>query len=387
MRIGIDLLEIPAQLEGIGVYAYELLRALAGPEASAESDEYVLFVSREGADRFDFSFPGLRRVVCPVRESERPLRIIWEQFILPLQAWRYRLDLLHGVSSIVPLWAPCPQVVTVHDLAYYRINRRYPMRFRAYVAIVKRSIQRAHTVIAVSSNTKRDIVDLFGVDPDRVVVIHNGHRGQSLDLRSVERLLRSYDLTAGAYLLHVGRVEYNKNVIRLLEAYAKARQRDDVNVPLVLAGRGTNYMEVVWSRARELGIESFIRHLGYVPDEDLIGLYNGAIALVFPSLYEGFGLPVVEAMGCGTPVIASNRGSIPEVVGDAAILVDPESPEEMARAIGAVVNSSDLRMALESKGSRQADLFSWTSAARATKKVYKQVLGRSPGEMDIASPS
>ncbi|HZE89045.1 MAG TPA: glycosyltransferase family 1 protein, partial [Verrucomicrobiae bacterium] len=269
---------------------------------------------------------------------------------------------------------PCPSVVTIHDITFTLRPEWFPWRSRiAFGLFARRSARRAAHVLTVSEASRRDLIGAYGLSPGGVTAIPLAPdaafspRGER---ESVE-VARRHGL-ALPYLIHLGSLHPRRNLPRLLDAMATLPP----GVSLALVGRCERPYTSIEPMIRARGLEPRVRHLGYVPEADLPGLVSGAIALVYPSLYEGFGLPVVEAMACGTPVLTSDVSALPETAGGAALLVDPSSTEAIARGISDLIASASLREALREKGLARARDFSWRRTALATLDVYRSALGR-----------
>ena len=317
-------------------------------------------------------------------DTRRPLRrILWEQAALPLLARQARLDLLHGAVNINPALTPCPSVVTVHDLSFMRTPQAFPPMQRAYLqSQVWRSVRAARRVIAVSQATKQDVVELFGVAPERIDVVHNGVDASfcPAPAEQVEAFRRRQGLPQ-RYILHLGTLEPRKNLVRLVQAFAQVRAHDasQPSLKLVLAGgKGWDYDAIFVEVARQ-GLEQEVLFPGYIADEELAWWYRAATVFVYPSLLEGFGLPVLEAMACGAPTVTSNRSSLPEVAGDAALLVDPTSVDALAAALLRLLGDAALAAELRTRGLAQAARFPWSRTAQETAAVYRRALPQSPG--------
>jgi glycosyltransferase involved in cell wall biosynthesis len=262
----------------------------------------------------------------------------------------------------------------VHDLSFMRVPECSQPSLRAYLLrVVPSSVRRADLVLADSDSTRSDVIELLGVSPDRVRVIYPGvdacfRRVQ--DTRLLADVRQRYHLPE-RFVLSVGTLQPRKNLARLIEAYAQARL--DADVKLVIAG-GTGWMyEGIFRRVEELRLQNEVYFPGYVVEEDLPALYSLADLFVFPSLYEGFGLPPLEAMACGTPVVTSNVSSLPEVVGDAALMVDPRDVEALANAMGQALGEPSLRTAMVQRGRAQAQGFTWARAAERLRRLYHEV--------------
>ncbi len=375
-RVGLNahLLSLTRSYRGAGInnYILRLLQGLCdtGVGVGAASFEYCAYL-------FDPAFvapPGLevRRSAWSTYDPAR--RIVWEQTCLARES--FGLDLLHGLAFAAPLAAACPTVITVHDVSFLRFPEAFRPLNRLYLSFATRiSTRRARRVIAVSESTRQDVIRFFGVPPERVVVIPNGVTGDfhPHDLESRMAFCAARGLPE-RYLLYVGTIEPRKNLVRLLEAYALWRSESGEMVKLVIAGGKGWYYDQVFKRAEELDLGDDVIFPGFVPAEDLPLLYSAAQAFLYPSLFEGFGLPVLEAMACGTPTITSTASALPEVAGDAALLVDPGDARAIADAIGAVVEDAALAGRLRYAGPRRAAEYSWSRTAAETVQVYREAL-------------
>lgn len=303
-----------------------------------------------------------------------PVRILWEQTALPLAA--RGLDLLHGLAFVAPLLAPCPTVVTVYDLSFLRMPERFRRGNRWYLQMFTRwSCHRARRIIAISQNTRRDLVALFGLPAERIDVVTPGVGPQFRPLPpdQVAAFRRAKGLP-DHFVLYLGTLEPRKNLSTLLEAFARLRAQPNRHLKLVLAGgKGWMFAEM-FARVRALGLENAVIFPGYVPDEELPLWYNAATVFVYPSLYEGFGMPPLEALACGTPAIVSNASALPEVVGEAGVLVRPDDVGEWAQALQRVLDDAALRAELGARGRAHAARFSWERAAAETVAVYRRIL-------------
>jgi glycosyltransferase involved in cell wall biosynthesis len=313
-------------------------------------------------------------------DTRRPLRrILWEQLALPLLARQAQLDLLHGTVNVNPALALCPSVVTVHDLSFMRYPQAFPPMQRRYLqSQVRRSVRAARRVIAVSQATKQDVVELFGVPAERIDVVYNGVDASfcPAPVEQVEAFRRRQELPQ-RYVLHLGTLEPRKNLVRLVQAFAQVKAHDpsQPSVKLVLAGgKGWDY-DAIFAEVGRLGLEQEVLFPGYVADQEVAWWYRAATVFVYPSLLEGFGLPVLEAMACGAPTVTSALSSLPEVAGDAALLVDPTSVDALAAALLRLLADAGLASDLRARGLAQAARFPWSRTAQATAAVYRHALG------------
>jgi len=306
-------------------------------------------------------------------------RNLWEQTALPLMLAALRPDIFHCPDHILPLIpAGCKTVITVHDLAFYRQPKAYSLRKKVFkLAMTPFSIRHADKIIAVSANTKKDIMEYFGCDPAKIEVIHNGV-GREFKKIHDEKALKSVKEKYGLsrpFILFVGTIEPRKNILRLIEAFHLMAGRKSIEHDLVIVGkRGWLYQDV-FDAAREKG-KGRIMILENVTDEELPLVYNSADVFANPSLYEGFGIPPLEAMACGVPVITSNTSSLPEVVGEAAIKVNPYNTGNIADAITQVLTDGRLRHHMIEAGLERAKLFTWEEAAKNTIALYERTVRR-----------
>jgi len=370
MRIGIDASRatVPRRT-GTESYARRLTQALL--EQGSGHDLILYFRDSPALELFPAG-GGVRRVI-PFPRLWTHVRLAWELLTQP------RPDVLFIPAHVLPLIHPLPSVVTVHDLGYRHFPDAHPLMQRVYLDWSTRFSARAAThLIADSEATKNDLIRFYNIPAEKITVIYPG-RDESLQPVDPSPIRAKYHLPE-EYILHVGTLQPRKNLLRLIEAWhsfvlrpSSSVLRPPSSVALVLAGRPGWLSAPILAKARAVPAGR-IRLLDYVPDEDLAGLYSGARAFVFPSLYEGFGFPVLEAMACGTPVICSNTSSLPELAGDAALLVDPTDTEALAATVIRVLSEPDRRAALIEKGFEQVKKFSWEKAARETMGVLEKVM-------------
>ena len=321
------------------------------------------------------------RVYRPAWPTAHPaLRIAWEQVAQVRALRRMRASLFHGLAFAGPQWgAHIPQVITVHDLTFVRFPQTLPTWKARYLRwITRRSVQRAARVIAVSESTRQDVLQWLGLPPERVVTVHNGveARFRPLPQDRVAAWRREHGLPE-RFVLYLGTLQPRKNLELLVRAFARWREQAPPaarDVKLVLAGARGWYYDYLFALVERLGLREHVLFPGYVPADALPYWYNAATLFAYPSVYEGFGLPVLEAMACGTPVLAARASSLPEVVGDAGLLLPPKDVAAWADALGQLLDDPDRRHHLSQTAQERARAFSWERTARQTLAVYQEVL-------------
>lgn len=379
LRIGINahLLSTSSTYRAAGTnqYVAALLGALRGIEPPEEIWAYLsavhIPVDLQPSERF-----VLRRSRWP---TWRPaVRVLWEQSVWPALLRRDGIDVAHGVANVLPIAWSGPSVVTIHDLSFLLEPGTFPRSNRAYLAwMVALATRRADRIIAVSESTRRDVIRLLGAPPEKVERVYEAAdaRYQPRQENELAAFRQAHRLEA-PFILFLGTVEPRKNVVRLIDAYAELRRRGCTNWPLVIAGGVRPGNEGVRGHAIAAGLGDVVRFVGFIPEMEKPLWYNCACLFVYPSLYEGFGIPVLEALACGTPVVASDRSSIPEVVGEAGVLVDPTEVLSIAEGMQRVLEDSRLRERLRSAGPPQASKFNWRRAAEETLGVYRAAVDR-----------
>jgi glycosyltransferase involved in cell wall biosynthesis len=372
--VGFDATSALTQGAGIGRYTRELLGAFS--RRPDRDFTYQLFAAAGGkADRMPELDERFHLRTLPW--SDRVLNIVWHRLRLPLpvQLATGGFDLFHSPDFTLPPVMRRPTVLTVHDLAFFRVPEFAYPTLRVYLQrVVPRSVRRATHVIAVSEATRRDVIEVLGIRPERVSVVHEGVSRRfhpPSDLDAARRTALRLGI-AGPYILSVGTLEPRKNYVRLIEAFAGLR-RAGIEHTLVLAGRPGWLNEPIFSAIDSLGLREHVRVVEPT-DADLPALYGAADLFVYASLYEGFGIPPLEALACGTPTVSSNAASLPEVVGSAALLVAPEDVDGLRSAMLRVLDDPGLQAELRARGPEQSGQFTWERAAEATVEIYRRVL-------------
>lgn len=370
MRIAIDAHSVGAKLGGNESYAVNLIEALAQID---EVNDYTLYVTTaEAHDRFHRRWPNFK-----VRNTLPHTPLIRIPLTLSAELRKHPVDVLH-VQFTAPPFCPCPVVVSIHDLSFEHLPHTFHRRSRTQLRLtVRHSAKRAAKILTLSEHTRRDVIDTYRIDPTRITAIPLAaprHFSPVEDNRELQRVRHNYGID-GPYILSVGSIQPRKNLPRLINAYASLRGKYvEAELPkLVLVGKHAWLYDETTRALAETGLKESVILTGYVPEADLPALYSGALCFVYPSYFEGFGLPPLEAMKCGAPVIVGNKTSLPEVVGDAALTVDPYDVSSIAGAIERLVNDSDLRRELSVKGRSRAETFDWRETARRTLQIYEQV--------------
>ena len=376
MRIAIDAHSVGAGLAGNESYATNLIEALAEIDSL---NQYTLFVTRsEAVERFRGRWPNfiVRRTLPHTPLIRIPLTLSTMLRMNPV-------DILH-VQFSAPPFAPCPVVVSVHDLSFEHLPQTFNRRSWTQLRLtVRHSARRAAQIVTLSEHARRDIIATYGISPVLVTAIPPAapaHFGPINDEKELQRVRHNYGIL-GDYILSVGSIQPRKNLRRLISAYARLRRaRPEHKLPqLVLVGKRAWRYDETLRAIQESGAGDSVILTGYVPETDLPALYSGALCFVYPSYFEGFGLPPLEAMKCGAPVIVGDRTSLPEVVGDAGLLVDPFDVNAIAGAIESLIDNPNLRAELSVKGLNRARTFDWRETARRTVKVYEQAAAAGPG--------
>jgi glycosyltransferase involved in cell wall biosynthesis len=357
---------------GVHQYILYLLRYLSTVDRGE-----ILFTALVGA-RILKAVPNVRFIHSRWQTSRPSVRVLWEQLVQPQVLGQIEADLVHGPVFVGPLVTPCPVVTTIHDLSFIRFPHLFRPVNRIYLTVMTRlSARRARRLIAVSEHTAREAADLLSVSRDKIDVVYHGVDSafRPLPTNQVETFRERQELPR-QFVLFVGTLEPRKNLTRLLEAFSQVY---DGQTRLVLAGGKGWLYDDLFARVEELNLSAAVLFPGYVRSEDLPLWYNAATALAYPSLYEGFGMPVTEAQACGTPVLTSDTSSLPEAAGGAALLVDPHSVEEIAAGLIRILGDQTLRNDLRERGLAHARRFSWSRTAEQTIEVYRRALGRDTG--------
>lgn len=371
--------------KGLGRYTQEIVDNIIKIDSE---NEYVIFLSRDNFDEFDADREGVKKVLADVRWYT-----LAEQIKMPLYIARERLDLVHFPHFNVPIFTPVKFAVTIHDLILTKFPTTrattlgpflYKLKNWAYKLVIWLAVKRAGKIIAVSEFTKKDIVEKFKVRKNKIEVTYEGvaNLAKGRDSLFVAKLddrktLMSYNISE-KFFLYVGNAYPHKNLESLLEAFRELL-KDFPELNLVMVGKEDYFYKRIRQKAEDLGLgkeneeSSPVIFPGYVPDEKLEVLYSKALAYVFPSFYEGFGLPPLEAMAKGCPVISSDQSSMPEVLGEAALYFNPYKKEEIKKTLEKIINTPELRSRLKDLGFKQVRKYSWWECARQTLEIYHKI--------------
>ena len=380
MHVAIDYTAAVRQQAGIGRYTRNLVGNLADLDAR---NQYTLFVAGGWGrgDGLGAWPPNFRVRALPV--TDRVLNIVWQRLRIPLpiQIVTGGFDLFHSPDFVLPHVGSSQALLTVHDLSFLRVPQYFVPGFRDYLeGAVSRGVSRANHILADSESTRRDLVELMGVRQDKVSVVYPGVESrfsQVEDSQALAQVRERYQLP-DRFALGLSTLQPRKNFDGLIDAFRlllshHGDTEEVADLHLVICG-GLGWMyEEIQQRVEHHGLGARIHFPGFVQDADLPALYTLASVFAFPSWYEGFGLPALEAMACGTPVVAADNSSLPEVVGGAGLLVDAASPDDLASALLQLLSNQDLRVAVKRAGLEQAAKFNWHSAAKALIEIYEQV--------------
>ncbi|MDW8325557.1 MAG: glycosyltransferase family 1 protein [Anaerolineales bacterium] len=377
MRLGLDVTAAVAQGAGIGRYTRELLRALAA--ADPDNHYRLFFASRTCPHPLPPLPPNFRVTALPIHDIW--LARLWHRARLPLPVETFigPVDVFHSPDfTLPPVRRGTRTLLTVHDLSFVRDPGSAPPGLLAYLnAVVPRSVARADHVLADSQATKNDLIELYRVPAEKVTVLYSGVEANFrpvTDAAQLAAVRARYGLGEAPFILAVGTLQPRKNYVRLLQAFAAVASQSPISdLQLVIAGGKGWLFDSIFAEVERLGLKQRVRFPGFVADGDLPALYSAARVLAYPSLYEGFGLPMLEAMACGTPVVASTASCLPEVAGDAALLVPPTDVPALAEALGRATADEAVRAELIARGFARARAFTWSKSAEQLLALYHRL--------------
>jgi len=374
MRIAIDATIIRKEITGTGFYIINLLNGLTKID---NLNKYYIFGDKQCLEEF-IKINKKNFIVVNKRFKNRVIRILWQYFIFPIVLKRKRIDILHSPNYITPLFKFGFKIIlTVHDLTFLLFPLKYTITKRLlFGKMLPFFIKMSDKIIAVSENTKKDILKFFNIPEDKIVVTYESYPdyyNDSIDASTAKSVVKKYGIEKN-FILYVGMIEPRKNIISLLKAFSKLD--NEIDLDLVIVGKKGWYYEEIeryMENIKFTELKNKIIFTGYVPEEELKYFYKSAFIFVYPTLYEGFGLPPLQAMACGTPVITSNISSLPEVVGDAAIKINPDDLGELKNSIKCLYKNEEKRDKLIKKGLENAKKFSLENAALNVLSLYNSL--------------
>jgi glycosyltransferase involved in cell wall biosynthesis len=374
LRIAIDYTPAYEQGAGIGRYVRELVSHLAIHD---DQTAYRLFVAGAKPSQLP-EIPGPNFVWKTSPITRRWFIRLWYRLHIPwpVQMFTGSVDLYHATDFFLPpIAGNTPTLLTVHDLSFVRVPETAIPRLKQFLdEVVPRSVERATHVLADSTATKNDLIELYGTPADKITVLLSGVEARFNRVETGYSLVREkYNIPDGDFILTVGTVQPRKNYVRLIEAVARLNANGH-EVHLVIAGGPGWLSDPIFETIQLTGSQAYVHLVGFVDDADLPTLYSDAVCVAFPSLYEGFGFPILEGMACGTPVVTSNLSSMPEAAGDAALLVDPYDVDAITDALRRLLTDEQLRQTLIRRGYRQAKTLTWERSAAHLKAIYQQIL-------------
>lgn len=368
MNIIIDGRFVTKNMAGSGYYSYNLIRSLL---SKGLNENFYIFILKNSIDLF---YPLINKktkfLTSSIFFSNHPWEEIWENFYLPIKLKTIKYDIFHIPHYNVPLLWQDKFIITIHDLIPFIYPETYPLKFRMYVQFrIKKAIKKASKIIAISETTKNDLIQILKVHEDKIAVIYPGCNILNIK-NETPKQYEKYDIKC-RYILSVGTIEPRKNHIRLIKAFELLKKEYKEEIKLVIVGqKGWLYQNIM----KEIETNKDIIYLGYLTKEELLIFYQKASVFIYPSLYEGFGLPLLEAMKCGVPIISSHLDVIKEVVDDAAILINPEKIEEIKEAMYKILTCQNIKDKLVAKGLERVKKFSWKKTAQETLKVYNELV-------------
>jgi glycosyltransferase involved in cell wall biosynthesis len=370
--IGINTRYLQSVITGIESYVLNLVKAI---EKIEKQKKYVLFQCEKDIINKVTDSANITYYQSKFPTKITFFRILWEQFLLPRDIWKNKCKLFHGPAFVVPIIKACKYIITIHDLSWIYYPESFTFLNRLYFKVfLPLSIKRADKIIVDSDSTKRDLIKEFNIKEEVIKRVYLGVNenfktiNDSVKLNEIKNKYKLPD----KFILAISTLLPRKNFEGIIKAFSKVHS--DIDCKLVIVGKKGWLYDNIFKTVKDFNLKDNIIFTGYVPDDDLVYLYNLAELFVLPSFYEGFGLPLLEAMACGCPVLASNVSSIPEVVGDAACLVDPYNIEAISAGIKNVLKDGDLRKSMIEKGFKQSKKFSWEKCAKETIAVYEELL-------------
>ena len=374
MNIAIDATSIPKNKTGVGVYLVNLINELSNIDYN---NDYYIFVQSDDADSFNIDKANFNFIIIDSNKYRKTiLRLLWEQLILPKKLKRYNIDILHSPHYTAPIFSKVSKVITFHDMTFYTLPQVHTffkrLLFKTYMKI---SSKIADKILTVSKSTAKDVQKILKVNSDKICVTYNAKKDiyrPINDKKKIKEICLKYKIS-NDYILFVGTLEPRKNIKTLIKSYSKLIDEINKDIKLVIVGKkGWMYKEI-FKLIKYLEIEEKVIFTGFADLDDLPYLYNGAEMFVYPSIYEGFGIPVLESISCGVPTITSNVSSMPEVIGNAGITIDPTDIIELKNSMKKIIKNDNLKKKLKNLGIKQSKKFTWENCAINTLEVYQKV--------------
>jgi glycosyltransferase involved in cell wall biosynthesis len=379
MKIGINALSHMGKSEGVKIYIRNLISYLAQVD---KENEYIIFVGLEveklksiNKNNFNFvifPFPFLLKLII-IRFI---VRIFTEHIYIPIYSYLKSLDVVHFTESYISILPVRHSIVTIHDITIYTHSRYHPITMRFYLKpLLAFSLRKSDLIISDSKSTKDEIIKIFKIDPNKIKVIYLGveKRFKKLDSTYVKSELKKKYSIDYNYIFYIGNLEPRKNINSAIEAFSTLKKREKLDHKFIIAGKKAWLYKKIFKVIKRLKLENEVIFTGFIPDNDVPLFLNGADVFVYPAWFEGFGLPVLEAIACGTPVVASNVSSIPEILNNGAILVDPKNILSIAGGIEKFLKNEQYRIKTSRKGLERAKKFKWEETAIQTLEVYKKI--------------
>ncbi len=369
MNIIINATILDEKPSGLGIYTQNIIKELS--KMLGAGHQLIVYTS------YDVPFDGLRVIVRKVSKYVQPkygkwggvVRFIWTQVIYPLRLIKDKADIVYNTTHHAIFLTRVPQIMTIHDLLPIKFSKRHITQHYYFKYVLKFFLHKCLHVFTVSENSKKDIHNFYHVDEEKINVIYNGYNEQIF--QPVQGKSQLKEKLSGSYMLMLGASYSHKNVKRVIEAFAKVKH--EINCDLVISGGRNQYIESLKECVKNRGLGIRVHFIDYVPFSDLPELYSRAKIFLFPSLYEGFGIPVIEAMACGCPVLTSNVSSLPEVCGNAAYYVDPYSVDNIAAGMTKLLEDVSLRQELIQKGFERIKMFSWEKSAKQILDIIRKI--------------
>jgi glycosyltransferase involved in cell wall biosynthesis len=367
LRIGINaLFLLPGEVGGSEIYLRNLVKWILKVD---KDNTYIIFINRESKVVFDSIDSRIYVVPCPINAENRPLRILYEQCLLPFQVWRHKIDILFSAGMTAPFFCPATSVLVIHDLQHVNQPQNFPWFYLIFLkSIIFLSAKATDGIIAISEKVKKDLIEFYHIPSQNIKVIYHAADSDMFfrrDENEVEKMRMKYRLPQ-RFVLYIASSLPHKNHARLIQAFKELKAKVS-GIKLVLAGTTTNTgNKTIIQEIQKWQLQEDVICLGWIPFEDVPLLYCASEVFVFPSLHEGFGLPLLEAMGCGIPVVCSNIEPLAEIAGDAAVFINPYSYNEIADGVISVFHNKELRKYLIEKGFKRAKEFTWENTVQKT---------------------